>query len=110
MAQILYIDSIALLLLLSALVHLFMPQKTNFWMSKLVAVRLVGAILLIFSATGLHWRGLFFWTLSAALAISGIWRLCFPRHSIRTQQRIYPRWIHGCLLLTGAILVWALGP
>jgi hypothetical protein len=34
----------------------------------------------------------------------------FPQSSIRAQQRSYPRWVHGCLLVGGAILVWALRP
>jgi len=110
MAKTMFSDSIAGLLLLSAFAHLFMPRATDSWMSKPAAIRLTGAILLLLALVGLQWHGWFFWTLSASLAASGAWRLCFPHHSIRTQQRLYPRWVHGCLLLAGSVAVWALHP
>ncbi len=79
-------------------------------MSRVVVVRTVGAVLLASAIPCLIWRGWYFWTLFAGLAASGVWRLVFPHSSIRAQQRSYPRWVHGCLLVGGAILVWALRP
>jgi hypothetical protein len=69
-----------------------------------------GGVLLLFAIVCLWGRGWYFRTLFAGLGISGAWRLFFPLHSIRAQQRAYPRWVHGCLLLGGAILVWMLRP
>jgi uncharacterized membrane protein len=105
-----FTNLVAALLLLSGLCHVFRQQQTKRIMSKPAVVRLVGACLLLLAMPCLLWRGWFFWTLFVLLAISGVWRLCFPHHSIRAQQSSYPRWVHGVLLLTGALAVWALGP
>jgi hypothetical protein len=105
-----YRDSVAALLLLSAVCHLFFPSRTTYWMTKPGVVRFVGGCLLLLAVPCLWWRGWYFWTLFDALVISGAWRLCFPHHSIRAQEQTYPRWVHGCLLLGGAIAVWALRP
>ena len=110
MAGSIYVDCVATLLLISALFHFFLPSQTARWMSRPGPVRFVGGLLLLLSVPCLWWRGWYFGTLFWALAISGVWRLCFPRHSIHTQERSYPRWVHGCLLLGGAMAVWALGP
>jgi hypothetical protein len=105
-----YINGIATLLLLSAMCHIFLQPQTARSMSKPGLVRLVGAGLLLLAVPCLWWRGWYFWTLFGALVVSGSWRLLFPHHSIRAQERSYPRWVHGCLLLAGAIAVWALRP
>lgn len=110
MAESTFVDGVAALLLLSGLAHILLPRKTDHWMSKLGVVRFVGVCLILLAIACLAWHGWFFRTLFAGLAISGIWRLCFPRQSIRAQQRAYPRWVHGCLLLGGAILVWVFRP
>ena len=110
MTESIYVGSIASLLLISGLCHIFLPSQTARWLRKPGLVRFVGAWLLLLSVPCLRWRGWYFWTLFGALALSGIWRLCFPRHSIRAQERSYPRWVHGCLLLGGAVAVWALRP
>jgi hypothetical protein len=105
-----YVDIIATFLLMSALCHLLLQSQTARWMSKPGLVRFVGGWLLVLSVPCLWWRGQYFWVLFGALALSGAWRLCFPRHSIHAQESSYPRWVHGCLLLGSAIAVWALGP
>jgi hypothetical protein len=105
-----YPDAVAAFLLLSALCHIFLPRQTRYWLTKPVVVRLVGAFLLLLSLPCLAWRGSYFWILFAGLAISGLWRFFFPQHSIRAQEKSYPRWVHGCLMLAAAIAVWALRP
>jgi hypothetical protein len=102
--------SIAGFLFLSGLLHLVVPQLIERWMNRTPIVRAIGAILILLSIPSLIWRGWYFWTLGIALALSGLWRACFPESSIRAQQKSYPRWVHGCLLIGGAILVWALQP
>jgi len=105
-----YVDGIAAFLLLSALFHISLQRQVSCWLSKPAVVRFIGACLLLFSLPCLWWRGWYFWTQFAALAISGTWRFFFPQHSIRAQERSYPRWVHGCLMLAAAIAVWALRP
>ena len=70
----------------------------------------LGAVLLVLAIPCVLWRGWYFWVLFLALAVSGIWRLCFPQKSIRVQRTIYPRRVHGLLLIGGAFLIWALRP
>ncbi len=79
-------------------------------MKNVRIVRAVGAVLLALSIPSLAWRGWYFRTLLLALAVSGTWRVCFPQNSIRLQRAIYPRRVHGILLIGGAIFVWALRP
>jgi hypothetical protein len=110
MTESVYVDIIATFLLMSALCHIFLQSQTARWMSKPGLVRFVGAWLLVLSVPCLWWRGWYFRILFGALALSGAWRLCFPRHSIQAQEWSYPRWVHGCLLLGGALAVWAFGP
>ncbi len=110
MAETIYIWSVVVLLFTSGLWHIVAPEMTDLWMSNVTLVRAVGSLLLTLAIPCLVWRGWYFWTLFAGLTISGVWRLCYPQSSIRVQQRSYPRWIHGCLLVAGAVLVWALCP
>jgi hypothetical protein len=105
-----FVNVVATLLLLSGLAHIFRAQQTERVMSKPCVVRSVGAGLLLLAIPCLVWRGWFFWTVFVVLAVSGAWRLCLPQHSIRTQQSSYPRWVHGVLLLGGALAVWLFGP
>src|SRR5271163_3152399 len=110
MAETIYFWSVVGLLLASGLCHIAAPRLTERWVSRIPVVRAVGGLLMVLALPCLVWRGWYFWTLFAALAVSGLWRLCFPRGSIRAQQRSYPRWVHGCLLDGGAVLMWALRP
>jgi len=79
-------------------------------MSNPQTVRVVGGSLLLLAIPSVFWGGWFFESLGFLLAASGAWRLCFPVHSIRVQRKAYPRWVHGCLLLVGAIVIWVLKP
>jgi hypothetical protein len=110
MAKNIYCWGVAAFLLLSGIWHIAAPRLTERWMSKPPVVRAVGIFLVLLAIPCLLGRGWYFWTLAAGLAVSGFWRACFPESSIRAQQRSYPRWVHGCLLIGGAILVWTLQP
>lgn len=103
-------DSIAALLLISACWHLFRPVQTERLMSDRTNVRFVGGLLLLLAVSCFWCNGWFFKAISGLLLVSDIWRLFFPEHSIRTQRSTYPRWVHGCFLLGGAIAVWTLKP
>jgi hypothetical protein len=110
MTERIYVGSITSFLLLSSLAHIFFQSRTKYGMSKPGLVRSVGASLILLSVPCLLWRGWYFLTLFTALVVSGAWRFFFPQSSIRAQERTYPRWVHGCLLLGGAIAVCALRP
>jgi hypothetical protein len=105
-----YVALVSSLLLASDLFHIFAPGLTDRVMGQVFVVRLVGGLLLVLSIPCMFWRSWYWWALLAALGVSGVWRLFFPQSSIRAQQITYPRWVHGCLLLGGAILVWSLKP
>jgi hypothetical protein len=110
MSQTIYIYGIAAFLLISALIHFCLPSQTSHWLGNPRIARGIGALLVLLAIPCALWRGWYFWTLFAALLVSGTWRLCFPHHSIRAQEKSYPRWVHGRLLLAGSILVWTLQP
>jgi len=109
-ARTLLADSLALFLFISAYWHIRRPVQTEQWMSNPSVIRMVGGFLVLIGIPCLFWRGWFFGTLAILLIISGVWRLGFPQHSIRFQRRAYPRWVHGCLLLAGAIAILLLKP
>jgi hypothetical protein len=100
-----YIAVLANFLLISGLCHVVAPSSTDHWMSNNRTVRSMGAVLLVLAIPCVLWRGWYFWTLLLALAVSGIWRLCFPQNSIRAQQTLYPRHVHGLLLIGGAFFI-----
>ena len=110
MLETVYLCGVVGLLFVSGLWHIAAPGLTERWMSNSQVVRVVGALLLALAVPCFVWRGWYFWTLFAALTASGLWRLCFPQSSIRAQRGSYPRWVHGCLLVGGAVLVWVLRP
>ena len=110
MSKTIYIAALASFLLVSGLCHLAAPSSTERWMRNTSTVRSVGAVLLALAIPCVLWGGWYFWMLLLALAVSGIWRLCFPQSSIRAQRTLYPRRVHGLLLIGGALLVWALRP
>jgi hypothetical protein len=110
MTETVYFWVVVCLLLVSGFWHIAAPRLTERWMSKARVVRTAGALLLMLAIPSLVWRGWYFWTIFAALTASGLWKLCSPQSSIRAQRQSHPRWVHGCLLVGGAILVWAQRP
>ena len=103
MVQSSFISLVCLGLLLSGLVHLFWPAETERRMSCSRNVRLVGAVLLALILPALVWG---FDLLAVLFAIFGLPRLFAPDRSIRLQQRLYPRRVHGVLLMMGAAGLW----
>jgi len=47
-----------------------------------------------------------FYLLGLLLGAFGLPRLVAPGRSIRLQQRLYPRRVHGLLLLAAAVGLW----
>ena len=98
-----FIPLIWLGMLLSGLVHLLFPQETEKYMSRSGNVRIAGTTLLVLIPPALVWG---FYILAILLAIFGVPRVFAPDRSIRLQQRLYPRRVHGVLLLMGAGGLW----
>ena len=98
-----FISLICLGMLLSGLVHLFFPEETEKRMSCSRNVRIVGATLLALILPALVWG---FYILAVLLAIFGFPRVFAADRSIRLQQRLYPRRVHGVLLMMGATGLW----
>lgn len=98
----LLVPSLCGALLISALAHLFFPVATEKYMSRNRSVRAAGAVLLAFTVAALA-SGLLI--LGVLLAVFALPRLLVPDRSIRLQ-RLYPRRVHGALLLLAAATIW----
>jgi len=72
-------------------------------MSQPKHVRLVGGLLLSMIIPSMAF-GLYL--LGVLLGVFGAPRLLVPGRSIRLQQRLYSRRVHGVLLLAGAAALW----
>ena len=90
-------------MLLSGLLHLFLPDEAEKHMSCPRNVRIVGAILLALVLPATVWG---FYVLAVLFVIFGLPRLCVPERSVRLEQRSYPRRVHGVLLVMGAVGLW----
>jgi hypothetical protein len=66
-------------------------------------VRIVGAILLVLVAPALAWG---FYILAFLCVLFGLPRFVTPDRSIDLQQRLYPRRVHGLILVMGAAGLW----
>jgi hypothetical protein len=97
-----FIPLVCLGLLLSGLVHLFFPDETEKLMSCSRNVRIVGAVLLALILPAIVWT---FYILAVLFAIFGLTRLLAPDRSVRLQ-RLYPRRVHGVLLMMAAAGLW----
>jgi len=90
-------------LLIFALSHLLAPAWTERVMSQAKHVRVAGAVLLIMIVPSVAFG---FYLLGLLLAAFGLPRLVAPERSIRLQQRLYPRRVHGLFLLGAAAALW----
>jgi hypothetical protein len=90
-------------LLISGLAHLVAPGETERLMSEAANVRAAGAMLLIMIVPSVVFR---FYLLGFLLGAFGLPRLLAPERSIQLQQRLYPRRVHGVLLVAGAVGLW----
>src|SRR2546427_332389 len=90
-------------MLLSGLVHLLFPDETEKRMSCPRNVRMVGVTLLALILPAIVWSS---YLLAVLFAIFGLPRMFTPDRSIRLQQRLYPRRVHGVLLMLGAAGLW----
>ena len=98
-----FIQAFAAALLACSLSHLLMPSWTDRVLTQRKYVRGAGVLLLVLIAPSLA-LGLYLFAL--VLAAFGLPRVIAPERSIRLQQRLYPRRVHGVLLLAGAAALW----
>jgi hypothetical protein len=90
-------------LLICALFHLLAPGRTERLMSQPRHVRVAGAVLLTMIVPSVAFD---FYVLGLLLGAFGLPRLVVPEQSIRLQHRLYPRRVHGLLLLAAAVGLW----
>ncbi len=89
--------------------HIAAGETTERLFHEPARVRLVGAALLVMALPCLLWRNqIYFDVMAAVLAASGGMRLVTPRWNIRLQKGLYPRWVHGWIMLTGGVVSWLL--
>ena len=98
-----FIPLVCLEMLLSGLLHLFLPGETEKHMSCPRNARIVGAILLALVLPATVWG---FYVLAVLFVAFGLPRLFAPERSILLQQRFYPRRVHGALLVMAAVGLW----
>src|SRR5262249_44055260 len=92
-------------LLLCSLSHLLAPAWTARLMSRPRHVRAAGAVLLGMIIPSVALR---LYLLGALLGAFGIPRVFAPEQSIQLQQRLYPRRVHGLILLAAAAGLWVI--
>jgi len=100
-----FLRLLSLGLLVSGLSHLLAPVRTEQLMSQPRHVRAAGAVMLAMVVPSIVFR---FYLLGSLLAAFGLPRVVVPERSIRLQQWLYPRRVHGVLLVAGAAGLWAL--
>ncbi|MGO8994913.1 MAG: hypothetical protein ACLQVI_16480 [Polyangiaceae bacterium] len=71
-------------------------------------VRPVGAALFALALPCLLWRGVYFDAMAVVFVASGAMRLFTPSFNIRVQKALYPRWVHGWIMLVGGGVAWGL--
>jgi hypothetical protein len=87
--------------------HILQGDTTERLFREVKNVRRVGAGLLVLALPCFVWKGWYFWTLGGLLALSGALRLFAPQWNVRLQERAYPRWVHGWVMVTGGVLTGA---
>jgi hypothetical protein len=107
--QPLYVGVCSAGLAIVGLWHLVAGSATERIFHEPGPVRLVGAALLALALPCLLWLDrIYFDVMGVVLAASGAMRLLTPGLNIRVQKGLYPRWVHGWIMLTGGVVSWLL--
>ena len=67
-------------------------------------VRLAGVALLMVAGPCFAFGGRYFLLMGALLLISGLLRALAPAANIRLQKGAYPRWVHGLIMMSAAVI------
>lgn len=101
----LYIVFAAVFLFGSAAYHFFAAAEyIERVLGKGKNIRIIGLFLLLFGMVGFLVKDKGTQIVAFVLFLSGAWRLFLPRSSIAFQQKSYPRWVHGIIIMTVGIL------
>jgi len=104
--QDLYVATCAIGLFAVGMWHVVQGEATERMFQKRRNVQLLGVVLLVLALPCALWRGAFFSAFGTALGLSGALRLCMPAWNIRMQKKAYPRWVHGWIMMAGAVGSW----
>ena len=88
--------------------HIVAGDQTERLFAQARLVRPVGAALLVLALPCVLWRGVYFDIMAVVFAASGAIRLLTPSWNIQLQKTLYPRWVHGWIMLTGGVVSWLL--
>jgi len=88
--------------------HIVAGDQTERLFAQPRLVRPVGALLLAMAVPCLLWRGVYFDIMTVVFGASGVMRLLTPTWNIRLQKGLYPRRVHGWIMLAGGALTWLL--
>ena len=69
-------------------------------------VRAAGIGMLLMALPCIAWPKPYFVALGTILAVSGLLRAVNPGFNIQLQKRTWPRWGHGCVIISFAVLAW----
>ena len=101
-----YVAALCAGLLLVGVWHLMAGPMTERIFRQPQWVRLAGIALLLAALPCVLWPRPYFVVLGALLAVSGLLRALSPGVNIQLQKRTWPRWGHGCVISSFAILTW----
>ena len=99
-----YAATLSIGLLAIGVWHVLAGAATEQIFRQTRAVRAVGILLLALAVPCFVWRSPYFLTLGILLTISGALRALTPGLNVRVQKRAYPRWVHGWIMATGAVI------
>jgi hypothetical protein len=88
--------------------HIAAGDQTERLFAQPRLVRPVGALLLALAVPCVLWRGVYFDVMAVVFGASGVMRLFTPSWNIRLQKGLYPRRVHGWIMLTGGAVSWLL--
>jgi hypothetical protein len=100
----LYVYALCLALLAVGVWHIAAGGSTEELFKNPVNVRRLGIGLLVLSVPCFYWRGTYFWVAGVLLLLHGGFRAFFPRLNVRMQKGAYPRWVHGWIITSAAVV------
>ncbi len=93
-----------LFLLCSGMFHIFMQDLASEILANQNVIRLIGFSITILGILHLLVKRRYFRVVGTLYTLHGLWRLLIPASSIAVQEGTYPRWVHGIIILTAAVV------
>ena len=101
-----YIAVLCAALLIFGLWHIVAGPMTERIFRDAGHVRAAGLGMLLAALPCIAWPKPYFVALGSILAVSGLLRAISPTFNIHLQKRTWPRWGHGCVIMSFAALAW----